>query len=205
MKKNIFVNFLLIFFLHLLTEYDVASEKDHARIFDGSEAPAHTYPWMVSIRLNFLGLVKRDCGGVILSNIFVLTAASCFQNLTVFAPYFSIKAGLHTIGSISETTEQTRLVLQLIQHPNYTNTSYLNDLALVRVSPPFRLEKSTVYPIKLSNLKSVENMNLTIIGWSESNPGVMPISLKKVIVQENVQCTQRKSVDPLTQLCASGK
>jgi len=205
MQKDLVVNFLLVFFLLTFTHQNFADEKPNLRIFDGSEAPLHTYPWMVSIRINFLNLIKRDCGGVIISDIFILTAASCFQNLTIFAQYFTIKAGIHKIGIISEPTEQIRLVSQLIVHPNYTNNFYLNDLAFIRVSPPFYFDKSSVFPIVLSNLISVENMNLTAIGWGASNLGIIPIPLKQVIVQENIECTQNKSANPMTQLCASGK
>jgi secreted trypsin-like serine protease len=205
MQKNRFMNFILIFFLLISSPQSLSGEEIHERNRDESEAPLHAYPWMVSIRLNFLNVLKRDCGGVIISDTFILTAASCFQNLTAFAQYFTIKAGIHKIGNVLEPTEQIRSMSQLIQNPNYTNNSYLNDLALIRVSPPFRLDQRSVFPIKLSNLISVENMNLTVIGWSGANPGTLPIPLKQVIVQENVQCTQDKFIDSSTQLCASGK
>jgi len=206
MQKNIIVNFLRIFFLLTFTHHYLSGEKINEQISDGSEAPMHAYPWMVSIRLNIFNIIKRDCGGVIISDIFILTAASCFQNLSRFTSYFIIKAGIHKIGNVIETTEQVRFLFQLIQHPNYTDNFYLNDLAFVRVSQPFHLDKLSVFPIVLSNLTSVENMNLTTIGWGgESNPDVIPTPLKQVIVQENIECTQNKLADPMTQLCASGK
>jgi secreted trypsin-like serine protease len=205
MQKNLVVNFLLIFFLLIFTHHSLSGEQINERIFDSSEAALHAYPWMVSIRLNLLNRIKRDCGGVIISEIFILTAASCFQNYTIFTQYFTIKAGIHEIGGPSEATEQVRYIYQLILHPNYTTNFYLNDLALIRVSPPFYLDKLSVLPIQFSNLLSVEEMNLTAIGWGGSYPDFIPVPLKEVIVQENVECTQNKSANPILQLCASGK
>jgi secreted trypsin-like serine protease len=205
MQKNLFLNFLFIFILLISIHHSISGEKIYQQICDESEAPLHVYPWMVSIRLNFLNAIKRDCGGVIISDTFILTAASCFRNVTAFVQYFTIKAGIHRIVNVNEPTEQVRFISQLIQHPNYTNNSYLNDLAMIRVSLPFRLDRWNVFPIKLSNLTSVENINLTLIGWGGASPGIVPVPLKQVIVQENVQCTQDKLIDPSTQLCTSGK
>jgi len=201
MQKGLVVNFLFIVFLLTFTHQHLANE----RIFDGSEAPPHAYPWMVSIRLNIFNMIKRNCGGVILSDEFILTAASCFQNVTLFIRFFIIQAGVHTIGFIREPTEQIRSIAELIPHPNYMADFYLNDLAFIRVSPPFYLDKLNVFPIVLSNLTSVENMDLTAIGWGELNFGIISTPLRQTIVQENVKCTQNKLPNPITQLCASGK
>lgn len=205
MQNNLFMHFLFIAFLFACTSHYVSCGKTNERIFDGSEAPIHTYPWMVSIRFNILNLIKRDCGGVLISDTFILTAASCFENLTTLLQYFVMKAGIHRIGIINEPTEQVRYISQFILHPNYTTDYYLNDLALIRVSPPFYLDKLNVFPIVLSNLTSVEKRNLIATGWGGASYGIVSIPLKQVIVQENVECTQSSLADPMTQLCASGK
>jgi secreted trypsin-like serine protease len=205
--QNSIIRFFLILFL-LAFPYYVANETINGRIFDGTEAPINGYPWMVSVRLNFLNYIKRDCGGVIMSDIFLLTAASCFQDMILFTQYFTIKAGIHKIESMNETTEQIRSISHVIPHPNYTNKYFLNDLVLVRVSPPFNLNRSSVFPIALSNLTSVENINLIALGWgvlNQASPTVISASLQQVTVQENVFCTHNKSTSSSTQLCASGK
>ena len=180
MQGDTIVNFIFVLFLFVFTQHYHSAENIQERIVDDSKASLHAYPWMVSIRLNFLGVVKRDCGGVIISDSFILTAASCLENVTIFAPYFIIKAGgLHRIGGFIEVTEQVRFVSQLISHPNYTHRFYLNDLALIRVSSPFRVDQPGVSPINFSNLTSVENINLTTIGWGGSIPGILPSPLKR--------------------------
>ena len=207
MQKNIIMNILLILFLLICTRH-LTGEKINERISDGSEAPIDAYPWMVSIQLNFLNYVKRDCGGVIISDIFLLTAASCVQDMMVFISVYTIKAGIHTFGNRNETAGQFRSISQVIAHPNYTVNNYLNDLALIRVSLPFDVNTSSVSPITLSTLTSVENMDLITLGWGALNQvdhAVTMTALQQVTVQENVECTQNKSTDPTIQLCANGK
>ena len=75
----------LLILLFLTNVQSFVHQKTNERIFNGSEASLNAFPWMVSVRFNLFGVLKTDCGGVILSDIFVLTAASCFQDL--YCPY----------------------------------------------------------------------------------------------------------------------
>jgi secreted trypsin-like serine protease len=193
---------LLLIFIH-----SFVCEKNKEKNSDGTEAPVNAFPWMVSIRLNFVNVFMRDCGGVIVSDIFILTASSCFQDMALLASFFTIKAGIHKIGGESEATEQARSISSLLPHPNYTSNFFLNDLVLIRVSSPFDFNSSSVSPISLSNLTSLENMDLITAGWGPMNPSAptgTAIPLQQVTVKENIQCTQNKSTNPMIQLCVTG-
>ncbi|CAF3016792.1 unnamed protein product [Rotaria sp. Silwood2] len=209
-KRVIEMKFLTVFIL-LLIVHEFVGQEIAARIFDGSVASADTYPWMVSVRFN--GLQETDpilhvCGGSIVSEIFLLTAASCFFGAhTNGFNLFSIKAGVHNIINGSEKLEQVRSISHIIVHPNYNSNRFLNDLAVVRVSPAFNMTALNLDMISLSNLTSLENMNLTAIGWgilNQSDPTVSARFLQQVIVQENVECTKTKAINSTTQLCAPG-
>ncbi|CAF1386664.1 unnamed protein product [Adineta steineri] len=200
---KVFLIFILFVFIH-----NYVCEQTDEKIFDGSEATPHAFPWMVSVRFNFLNTLTSTCGGVIISDIFLLTAASCFEGSGMYlTQYYTIKAGIHMLTNGNESTEQISFISHYIPHPNYTYDDLLNDIALVRVLPPFQFDTLSVAPISLSNLISVENMNLTTIGWGVrnlSNPTVLSSTLQQVTIQENVECTKNKIKDPPTQLCATG-
>ncbi|CAF2120402.1 unnamed protein product [Rotaria magnacalcarata] len=201
----------LIVFIFLLTVHEFIGQQAVERILGGSEAPAGAFPWMVTIRFHDVQPPNRIidiCGGSIISDIFVLTAASCFFNAHAqYFNQFSIKAGIHNIINDTENLEQIRTVSHIIVHPNYNSMLFLNDLALVRVSPPLNMKALNLDRISLSNLTSVEDIDLVTIGWgilNQSNPTVAATFLQQVIVQENADCTKNKMSNSTTQLCANG-
>jgi secreted trypsin-like serine protease len=198
--------FLILLFL--TNTHSLVHEKTNERIFNGSEAPLNAFPWMVSVRFNLLNTLKSDCGGAILSDIFLLTAASCFQGFTILTQYSTVTAGIHNFINRSETTEQKRIISHIIVHPDYSPQNFVNDLALVRVTPPFDFNSLSVSSISLSNLTSIENMDLVTIGWGILNqlkPNISAANLQQVIVRENVECTKNKAINSSTQICATGK
>jgi secreted trypsin-like serine protease len=198
--------FLILLFL--TNTHSLVHEKTNERIFNGSEAPLNAFPWMVSVRFNLLNTLKSDCGGAILSDIFLLTAASCFQGFTILTQYSTVTAGIHNFINRSETTEQKRIISHIIVHPDYSPQNFVNDLALVRVTQPFDFNSSSVSSISLSNLTSIENMDLVTIGWGILNqlkPNISAANLQQVTVRENVECTKNKAINSTIQICATGK
>ncbi|UJR11644.1 hypothetical protein I4U23_015825 [Adineta vaga] len=199
MKKNDTIIFLTIFLLFIFVPIYKCEQIDE-RIFDGTEATPHSFPWMAFLSLNFLNTMMRNCGGVIISDIFLLSSATCFEDAVYFPQYYTIKVGLHQLNSDNETSVQTTSISHLIRHPNYTFDGLLNDIALVRVYPPFDFNTKDVSPISLSDLTSVENMNLIAIGWGSTNHTPTATILQQVTVQENVHCITNST----TQLCGAG-
>lgn len=165
----------------------------------------HDFPWLVSIQFDFLA-TKHVCGGVIVSNTFVLTAASCFDGGLNLISFFFVHAGIDNIYDTSNRDRQILTVSQITVHPNYTSETFLNNLALVRVSSPFNLVSSI---ISLSNATSFENMNLLTIGWNHVidplNSHVPMILLRQTTVRESIQCAVNPIFDSETQLCTFGK
>ena len=199
-------------FIFLLQFHEFTGQEISERIFGGSEASEDAFPWMVSVRFYDKQQTQRIydiCGGSIVSELFVLTAASCFFNVhTLLTNQFSIKAGIHNIINGSEDTEQIHSISNIIVHPNYNSFNLLNDLALVHVSPAFNFTRMNLEAIFLSNLMSVEDVDLVAIGWgvlNQSNPTVAAAFLQQITVHEDVACSKNKTINSTTQLCATGK
>lgn len=198
----------LLILLFLTNVQSFVHQKTNERIFNGSEASLNAFPWMVSVNFNLFGVLKTNCGGAILSDIFLLTAASCFQGFAVLTQYSTVKAGIHNIINGSETTEQNRIISHILVHPDYSPQNFVNDLALVRVTPPFDFNSSSVSSISLSNLSSIENRDLVTIGWGIMNPlkpNISATNLQQITIRENVECTENKAINSTTQICATGK
>ena len=175
------------------------------RIFNGTDASIDEFPWMGNLHLNFLNYIRRECGAVVISEIFLLSSASCVYNIDTLASYFNIRAG---VDRPNDDNVDRWPVSQIIKHPDYKNINYLNDIALIRINPAFNFSSQKIQPIKMSNRSSIANANLTMLGWGGTNPAdplALTDKLQQTRVQENVECTLNLTADPLKQFCAPGK
>ena len=131
-------------------------------------------PYQVSIQLGS----KHYCGGVIISNNYVLTAAACVTAGTTYA--YTIRAGTlcHNYGG------SIHQVSKIIVHPNYYTNNYnipVNDIALIQVTIPFTLD-GTKDAIPIADLPARVGSVAKISGWGWMNSS-FPIQLRKANVQ----------------------
>ena len=122
-----------------------AGLRPGGRIIGGEEAGPTDAPWQVSLR-NFLGGISHFCGGSIVSQTWVLTAAHCLDGLAVFQ--FDVMAGQHNIH-LPDIHQQVRLVSQAIIHPNYTWDDKEFDIGLIKLQSPLQLT-DYVQPVGLA-------------------------------------------------------
>ncbi|XP_028259714.1 mast cell protease 1A-like [Parambassis ranga] len=92
-------------------------------IIDGQKAAENSMLYMVSVQHN----EHHVCGGFLITEEYVVTAAHCDQPPTVF----TVVIGTHNL----KKTEKTVLkVIQKYKHPTYENVGMGNDIMLLKVS-----------------------------------------------------------------------
>ncbi|XP_050451697.1 serine protease nudel-like isoform X3 [Cataglyphis hispanica] len=101
-----------------------------SRVVGGRASQPKAWPFLVAIYKDG----RFHCGGVILSEIHVLTASHCMEGYEKH--YYEIQAGTFRRFSFSPTT-QSRKARFVITHPDYESENMQNDISIIMLDKPF--------------------------------------------------------------------
>ncbi|XP_075974620.1 trypsin, alkaline B-like [Anticarsia gemmatalis] len=138
------------------------------RISGGSTTTINNYPSMVAI-LSTEDLVtfRHNCGGTIINNRAILSAAHCFGNDILRRNRFRVGSTFANSGGVVHTVNRA------IIHPRYSFPT--NDLAILRTGTAIRYNNS-VRPGSFAgaNVNVPDNANVwaTGWGWTGANSGL---------------------------------
>uniref|UniRef100_A0A182MMN1 Peptidase S1 domain-containing protein n=1 Tax=Anopheles culicifacies TaxID=139723 RepID=A0A182MMN1_9DIPT len=149
------------------------------RVVGGIDALPGEFPSIVSIQRVILVVTAHVCGGSILSNFWILTAAHCITESPATAS-FQIWAGAHNTA-IAEESRQTINVASSIVHPEYLGGVNPSDIAVMRLASPLTYT-DRIQPIVLPVPGSVPTGPATLAGWGSTGGTIptLPNILQKV-------------------------
>jgi len=142
------------------------------RIVGGVEASPNSFPWAVAIIINKAWF----CGGSIISDTWVLTAAHCTEGGTTF----HIQVGAHNITAKEPPRKLSILSTVAIQHENYDNKTLANDIALIRLPSPLTFN-DYIQPIGLSDFTASAGYRTTAMGWGLTATGGSVSNVLRVV------------------------
>lgn len=142
------------------------------RIVGGSDTTIEENPHQLSL----LYYGSHSCGAVVISEIYVLTAAHCTDRR--FASELSVRAG----SSIRNNGGVVIPVETFYQHPQFDPLSYDFDISVLKLSAPLSFN-SSISPISMANLNQDIPVGTKSIvtgwGYTEEN-GSLPSQLQEV-------------------------
>ncbi|XP_066131885.1 prostasin [Saccopteryx bilineata] len=138
----------------------VCGVASQARITGGSSATPGQWPWQVSITYDGIHV----CGGSLVSEQWVLSAAHCFPREHSKEGY-EVKLGAHQLDSYTPTAA-VRTVAQVIPHPGYRQEGSQGDIALIRLHSPVTLSRN-IRPVCLpaANASFPNGLQCSVTGW----------------------------------------
>ncbi|NXE24463.1 FA11 factor, partial [Ardeotis kori] len=165
------------------------------RIVGGTDSSPGEWPWQVSLHVK-LSRQRHLCGGSIISNQWILTAAHCVMSLEN-PNIWRVYAGILKQSEIKEDTPFFK-VEEIIVHPQYKYAQTGYDIALMKLDKPMNFTDLQL-PICLPS-KEDANILYTdcwVVGWGyRKEKGRVTDILQKATVplmsKEECQARYRK-------------
>lgn len=146
------MNTIIPIFLSItITVYGRNVPKISRRIVNGATADPHQFPYQAILSVDSQNQENAICGGTIISNEWILTAAHC--SLGIETPLEQHINDIKVIVGVNNLNDSNRIVADVekfILHPNYTMAPNLaNDIALIKLRKPLFLKKPRLSSIEL--------------------------------------------------------
>lgn len=131
------------------------------RIVGGEDAIEGQFPYQVSLRSKLTR--QHFCGGSLLTNRFILTAAHCSQGLHANPRYVYAVVGAYrrSVGGVAVKLDR------IIPHDEFTMYGIRNDVSLLHTAQEI-VFTNLIQPIGLPTQNTPANLDVVLSGWGRT-------------------------------------
>ncbi|KAJ2661750.1 hypothetical protein IW148_003259 [Coemansia sp. RSA 1199] len=130
------------------------------RIMGGSDADYSKYPFIVYL---YNQADKSFCGGSIISDMWILTAAHCIKQASASDILVFIGQAEYSL----DTSKGTK-VAAVNNHPQYNDATMENDISLIRLASAITNKQVSTISIDTSSVG--DGTKVTALGWGYTGP-----------------------------------
>merc|ERR1712002_728912 len=185
-RRNLKRNSIIPSHYNLEEECGIEGPPSKTKIVGGDEAVEHQFPWIVALFIDHAWF----CGGALISEKWVLTAAHCVDG----ANYFEVMAGAHNVRASSEDHRIVITSYKGFTHEAWDRYTLKNDIAMIELPEAVQFNdyiKPTCLP-EASNTADVGDL-LSVIGWGKPSDQAASISpvlrmVHDIPVMSNADC-----------------
>ncbi|KAL7646382.1 UNVERIFIED_CONTAM: hypothetical protein RMT77_003295 [Armadillidium vulgare] len=169
------------------------------KIIGAMEADAHEFPWQAAIYHSD----EFFCSGSVINNLYVLTAAHCFNRYRIkndrlkSVNIANLKVSIRILERVElSKSRDVRKIVQVIIHENFVCANFTNDIALIKMEKPITEYTSTIHPICLPK-SNKKYEYATVSGWGKERAdgtNVKKLRKAKVRVLSDYLCYVRSSI-----------
>ncbi|XP_072742797.1 uncharacterized protein Flz isoform X2 [Anoplolepis gracilipes] len=163
------------------------------KIVGGKGAQFGEWPWQVLVReATWLGLfTKNKCGGVLITDKYVITAAHCQPGF--LASLVAVFGEFDISGELESKRSITKNVRRVIVNRGYDPATFENDLALLELESPVQFDDHIVPICMPEDGIDFTGRMATVTGWGrlKYNGGVPSVLQEvQVPIMENAVCQE---------------
>ena len=156
-----------------VVEQEVSEQDLSEQVVGGGEIAISSAPWQVALlgSSTSSGYLAQFCGGAIISARWVVTASHCVRDdLDVPLTPGELQIGSGSASLFDYGSASRVGVAQIIEHPSYESGSFLNDIALLRLSSDLDLSGTNRAAIQLpfsvdADAWPARDTAVTATGW----------------------------------------
>ncbi len=158
------------------------------KIVGGEDVDILDFPWQISLQLQPIYGGAHFCGGTIIEDEWIVTASHCVDDPNMTESVIRIRAGITSLSSSADEGYYHNIE-EIIMHPDYDDSGYQYDIALLKLASPVDLSNEETARVPIIREVDVD-MGLTdpgqmawVSGWgSLSFQGPSPDVLQAVEV-----------------------
>ncbi|XP_053686659.1 chymotrypsinogen A-like [Sabethes cyaneus] len=169
----------------------------HELITNGQDTAPGDWPWHAAIFRRKGSSTNYVCGGSVISEEYILTAAHCVMNadngFQLAVNRIFVRLGVHDLHTINPEFIQQHEVGKIFKFANFTR--FVNDIALLRLSTYIRFT-SYVQPACMNLEPNINGEYGTVVGWGLTENEETSSVLKKadIPVIEPIACLKTDRV-----------